>query len=221
MSSPPPTYRDDSGRALTDYPQPSVAVDTAVLTVTGDELGVVLVSGGAGPALPGTFLHASETLADAVLRSLRDKAGLEGLAPRQLHVFDRPDRDSRGWVLSVAHRVVVPDRMLTLRNPAASVVPLERALAQPLAYDHAEIIRLAVRSLRDDYADSPDPEHLLAEPFTLRELQRVHEAVAGAPVPRDAFRRAMEPRLRETGELARGGRGKPARLFRHLEQHRR
>ena len=63
---------------------------------------------GPGWALPGTFLHAGETLADAVNRSLREKANVRGLHPRQLHVFDDPERDDRGWVLSVAHVAVVP-----------------------------------------------------------------------------------------------------------------
>ncbi|MFC7573109.1 hypothetical protein ACFQX8_12205 [Klenkia terrae] len=52
-------YRDSSGKALTDYPRPSVAVDTAVLTVPPVEasLDVVLVRADGGWALPGTFLH--------------------------------------------------------------------------------------------------------------------------------------------------------------------
>lgn len=210
-------FRDAAGRALSDYPRPSVAVDTAVLTLHEGRLSVVLVGGDGQPGLPGTFLHEGETLADAVLRSLREKAGIEGLAPRQLQVFDGFGRDSRGWVLSVAHRVVVSERMLRLDGAHARVTPLDEALSRPLAYDHSEIIRLAVESLRSDYRDSPDPGRLNAEPFTLRELQTVHEAVAGTELPRDAFRRAMEPRLRETGELSIGTRGKPARLFRHPE----
>src|SRR4051812_47939943 len=103
-------YRDASGKTLTDYPRPSVAVDTAVLTVAPDRRGlhVLLVrrngkDDGSDWALPGTFLHEGETLAEAVLRSLKEKAGLLGRAPQQLHVFDAPDRDPRGWVLSVAH----------------------------------------------------------------------------------------------------------------------
>jgi len=59
-------------------------------------------------ALPGTFLHPGERLAEAVLRSLDQKVGLRGTSPRQLHVFDDPKRDDRGWVLSVAHVVVLP-----------------------------------------------------------------------------------------------------------------
>ena len=87
---------DRSGKSLTDYPRPSVAVDTAVLTLGPDNQLVVLQvprPGTRGWALPGTFLREGEVLADAVNRSLADKAGVHELQPRQLHVFDALDRD--------------------------------------------------------------------------------------------------------------------------------
>jgi ADP-ribose pyrophosphatase YjhB (NUDIX family) len=94
-------HRDATGRSLADYPRPSVAVDTAVLTVPdgADALHVLLVRRAGSHehgewALPGTFLHPGETLADAVLRSLPDKAGVKGLAVRvrpHVSVRVRPD----------------------------------------------------------------------------------------------------------------------------------
>jgi hypothetical protein len=69
-------YRDTSGRNLTDYPRPSVAVDTAVLALDPEQGLVVLEvrrPTGMGWALPGTFIHEGETLAEAVDRSLRAK----------------------------------------------------------------------------------------------------------------------------------------------------
>lgn len=204
-------YRDSSGRLLTDYPRPSVAVDTAVLTVSDGGLAVVLVEGGRGRQLPGTFLHEGEVLADAVHRSLREKVGIVGLRPEQLRVFDAPDRDDRGWVLSVAHVDVVPlERLEPVED--ISVVPVGKATG--LLYDHDQIVRIAAEWLRDRYLDQPDPANFLPVEFTLRDLQLVHEAVAGHRFVKDTFRRGMEPRLRETGELARGTVGKPARLWR-------
>jgi 8-oxo-dGTP diphosphatase len=205
-------YLDPSGRRLDEYPRPSVAVDTAVLTVTPDPaLAVLLVQTDGGWRLPGTFLHERETLAQAVLRSLRTKAGVEGLSPRQLHVFDEPDRDDRGWVLSVAHRDAVPVHRLDPDESLARITPLTSL--PPLPYGHEDILKAAVATLRDDYAYSPDPSGLIPEPFTLRDLQRVHEAVAGTPLRRDTFRRTMEPQLRATGETLLGAVGKPPRLF--------
>lgn len=205
-------YRDSSGRTLTDYPRPSVAVDTAVLTVTPDGfLAVVLAGEGRGQRrLPGTFLHERERLSDAVLRSLRTKVGIEGLQPEQLRVFDNPRRDPRGWVLSVAHVDVVPFRDLSAVT-AGHVVPVDDA--GHLLYDHDDVLRIAVEWLRSQYLDMPDPRRLLGETFTLRDLQHLHEAVAGHPWMRDTFRRKMERRLRETGRLTSGVVGKPARLW--------
>lgn len=210
-------YRDSSGRRLADYPRPSVAVDTALLTIdpAGDVLAVLEVrrANGRGWGLPGTFLHEGERLIDAVLRSLRDKAGVHGLRPHQLRVFDDPNRDDRGWVLSVAHVDVVPPERLGRRQPDTTrIVPVDRPGRLP--YGHGEIIAAAVTDLRRRYADLPDPGHLLGETFTLRELRRIHEIVAGESLQRDTFRRAMEGHLEPTGVTTTGGRGRPAELFR-------
>jgi len=220
--------------SLTDYPRPSVAVDTAVLVVDvrGDDLGVLQhqrpddAAHGGEWALPGTFLHEGETLADAVLRSLTDKVGLQGTRPVQLHVFDAPDRDDRGRVLSVAHAVLVlaEDVAPVLADrPDVRVVPVNDAPGQP--FDHDEIVRRAVHAVRADYALQPDPVGLLGETFTLKGLQALHHAVAGRPGAGEArpsvdtFRRHMVGRglIETTGEFARkepGVLGKPADLYR-------
>ena len=209
-------YRDSSGRALTEYPRPSVAVDTALLTLDADVgLAVLEVrrNSGKGWGLPGTFLHPGETLADAVDRSLRVKAGVAGLHPRQLHVFDDPTRDDRGWVLSVAHiDVVRADRLASRFAESTRLVPVGSPGRLP--YDHADIIALAVEDLRSRYADRPDPDRLLGDEFTMLELRMAHEAVAGQPLQRDWFRRTMEPQLTPTGTVASGTRGRPAEIFR-------
>src|SRR4051812_43686714 len=119
-------YRDASGRALTDYPRPSVAVDTAVLTVRDGRLQVVLVWVAGQRGLPGTFLHEGELLADAVRRALRDKTVITGVEPRQLHVFDALARDDRGRVLSVAHSVTVAEHRLAGLRADADLVPVDQ-----------------------------------------------------------------------------------------------
>lgn len=206
------TYRDSHGKRLDDYPRPSVAVDTAVLTITSDNrLSVLLVEGPGGRRLPGTFLHSGETLADAVLRSLDEKAGVRGLRPRQLSVFDEPDRDPRGWVLSVAHLDAVPFQQLTLDTGRGEFVPVVDV--GPLLYQHGGIVDSAVARLRADYLQEPDPAKFLREPFTLRELRQCHQSVLGLELTRDSFRRSMEPLLQATGEIERGSVGKPARTF--------
>jgi 8-oxo-dGTP diphosphatase len=217
-------YRDSAGEALTDYPRPSVAVDTAVLTVPADDmrLDVLLVRRTGGHhghewALPGTFVHERERLAAAVRRSLREKAGLTpAVAPRQLHVLDDPDRDERGWVMSVAHVAALPWRevapALEANADTVSVHPVDDV--QGLPFDHDEIVRRAVSDLRSRYLERPDPDELLDEPFTIRRLHQLHEAVEGGlPFSLDTFRRAMLPLLDETRRRSAGTVGKPAQLY--------
>jgi 8-oxo-dGTP diphosphatase len=220
-------YRDGAGKTLADYPRPSVAVDAALLTVVpGEEcLSVLQVQRAEGPdgnppagwGLPGTFLHEGELLLDAVQRCLREKAGVDGTRPRQLHVFDKPNRDDRGWVLSVAHMDVVRPELLSGRiEEKTRIVPADDLGVLP--YDHTAIIRQAVQTVRASYELAPDPERLLAEPFTILQLRLMHEAVVGRPFQRDTFRRLMEPQLMGTGRTTAGARGRPAELFRH-KQH--
>ena len=218
-----PPYRDSAGKTLADYPRPSVAVDAALLTVVpgGDCLSVLQVhrvagahGEGAGWGLPGTFLHGGERLLDAVQRCLREKAGVEGTGLRQLHVFDKPDRDDRGWVLSVAHMDVVrPERLDGRIDVQTRIVPADDPGILP--YDHTEIIQRAVATVRASYELAPDPERLIPGPFTILELRLLHEAVVGRKFQRDTFRRLMEPQLTGTGRTTSGTRGRPAELFRH------
>lgn len=199
-----------TNRPLDSYPRPNVAVDTAVLTVHNHELCVVLTGAHGARRLPGTFLHPGEFLRDAVQRSLEEKAGIHGLRPTQLRVFDDPKRDSRGWVLSVAHAVVVP--AVRIESGRGSLAPVRDLPAMP--FGHNEIVELAVAQLRTTYDKAADPSHFLGETFTLRDLQRMHEVIAGRELLRETFRKRMAKRVTPTGELMRGVVGKPPQMFR-------
>jgi hypothetical protein len=155
-------------------------------------------------------------LAEAVDRSLKDKANVRGLHPRQLHVFDDLKRDDRGWVLSVAHVQVVRQEQLADRFAETTRLVSIDAPGR-LPFDHADIIKLAIADVRSHYREKPDPDRLLGDEFTLRELRIAHEAIAGMSLQRDTFRRAMEPHLVATGATSISGRGRPAELFRRSE----
>src|SRR6056297_2932212 len=107
---------------INQYPAPHLAVDVAAVTIDpGGQLCVLLVrrrGDNEGTwALPGRFVRERQRLADAVAVTLEEKSGLSpaalrGRSPRQLHLFDDPDRDDRGWVMSMAHLLALPyDRL--------------------------------------------------------------------------------------------------------------
>lgn len=140
-------WTDTKGRTLGDYTRPSVAVDVAVLSYSDGALRVLVVEHRRGTlALPGTFLHEGELLTDAAERALHTKAGLVGTQFHQLAMFDDPFRDERGWVLSMAHAAVVPAQDLP---PSAILVDVSNGTVEhELAFDHADMVRLAVEDLR-------------------------------------------------------------------------
>ena len=86
-----------------------------------------------------------------------------------------------------------------------------------LAWDHPNIVKRAKEYVRSRYEEQPDPDRLLGNTFTLRDLRLVHDAVAGHDDPwdRDAFRRRMQQLVVPTGVKSdSGSRGRPAQLFR-------
>lgn len=219
---------------LNRFPRPSVAVDVAVLTVVDGELQVVVWRRSGAThhgewALPGSFVRERERLGDAVQRTLGDKCGIRGLAPTQLQVMDDPERDDRGWVLSVAYLDVADAATLGIQAGAGDVVlaPVRHdtrrgrsVLVLPdgqrrLPFDHEAIVAQAITTLRDRYAERPDPAGLLGVSFTMRELRRLHEVIAGAPLQKDTFRRSMLGHLEQLDSVTQGTIGRPAHRFRH------
>jgi len=218
------TVAEATDKFCYEFPRAIVAVDTALLTINPDRglLVVEMERGDTGKwALPGTFLRERETLAGAVERSLNEKLGVRDIRPAQLYVFDDPNRDERHWVLSVAHVAVVrPDQLKSLgRGSAKSTRLVSVDRPGELAWDHPNIVKRAKEHVRSRYEEQPDPDRLLGNTFTLRELRLVHDAVADNDEPpwdRDAFRRRMHNLLVPTGVKSEntGSRGRPAQLFR-------
>ncbi len=120
-------------------------------------------------------------------------------------------------VLSAAHVDVIPWAELApvLERRPDDVAVRPCAEARGLAFDHDAIVELAAEHVRAGYRERPDPAGLVTEPFTLRELRVVHEAVLGGlPYSADTFRRSMLPFLAELPGVREGTVGKPAQLYR-------
>lgn len=197
---------------LDEYPRPSVAVDPVIFCVYRERLCVVLdTTSGTLPRLPGTFVHEGETLEQAIRRGLKSKLGIVVDRIEQLHVFDQPGRDPRGWVLSVAHFALVKEDALD-SLPPRDIRPADDL--PRLDYDHSAMIERALLALRKQYLDTPDPWRNL-EHFTLGELRAFHECIDPGTHLRDTFRRVMEPQLIEVVDapLTSTG-GRPSRVWR-------
>lgn len=224
------------------FDRPSVAVDVAILSVVEKGLQVALVERTEHPhkgrwALPGGFVQLDESLDHAARRVLHDKAGLSNVYLEQLYTFGDPRRDPRTRVISVAHYALVdPARLIPDDTNKLAlgqlVVPWEGETGGPvevrdpglrsltLAFDHADILGMAIKRIRGKLDYTPIGFQLLGETFTLRRLQDVHEAILGRRLNKDSFRRRMlASRLLEaTGEREDAVGHRPAELYRFTKR---
>ena len=89
-------------------------------------------------------------------------------------------------------------------------------LGRPLALDHRRILATALGRLRGKLRYRPVVFELLPGTFTLLQLQRMVEALAGVRLHKQNFRRLVEQGglVEGTGRLEAGTGGRPAELFR-------
>ena len=240
---------DDEARFLEQYDPAaferlSVTVDVVLLSTSDGDLTTLLLRRHEHPhkdraALPGGFVNPPESLDDAATRVLREKAGLREVFLEQLYTFGAPRRDPRTRVISVAYYALVERERFAAaaqRNPDVFAARLKvpwageaggPALALgdddrvlPLAFDHDEILGMAVKRLRGKVDYAPLGFQLLGETFTLLDLQRVHEAILQRPLNKDSFRRRMlaSGHLKATGRSQSGVDHRPAELYRFVSK---
>jgi 8-oxo-dGTP diphosphatase len=152
------------------YPRPALTVDCVAFGIGGaadPELQVLLVERRDDPfkacwALPGGFVVVSdgggqgEDLEAAARRELAEETGLRVEYLEQLYTFGRPGRDPRGRVVSVAYYVLVRSSRVSAGSdaraarwwPVTALSVKGRSIAGSLAFDHAEILQIAVERLR-------------------------------------------------------------------------
>jgi len=206
----------------TEFPRPGVTADVILFTLSRGTLRVLLVRRRNPPhrgrwALPGGFVEIDEPLEDAARRELREETGVAVKALEQLYTFGDPRRDPRSRVITVAYFALIDSERLRLRPASdaadASWHPVFRL--PRLAFDHREIVGVALRRLRAKLAYSTVGFHLLPERFTLTELQRVYEIILRRRLDKRNFRRSVLSLnlLRPASGSRKNGAHRPARLY--------
>jgi 8-oxo-dGTP diphosphatase len=185
---------------------PYTTVDVVIFTLLDELLQVLLVQRPQGDdepfpgrwALPGGFVDVDldADLAACAARKLREKTGIVSPYLEQLGSWGSASRDPRGWSSTHVYFALIPGQDVSLSQGAnaadVSWFDVDAVLHRPkLAFDHAEILRTAVERLRGKVEYTSLPAFLLAEPFTLPQLQHVYEVVLGRPVDKSGFRTRM------------------------------
>lgn len=205
---------------------PIVTTDVALFTLIDLELRVLLIQRTNRPdpggwALPGGIIDPAldASLEAAALRMLRAKIELDVPHLAQVSAHSGPDRDPRGWSVSVLFFALLPsDRVPAVAGRKTGAIAWVRP-DQPgrrLSFDHGAMLAEALTRLRDDVTRGNLPLHLLPPQFTLTELQRACEAILGRALDKSSFRRQLKnaTTLAEVPGAFLRGPQRPAQLFR-------
>lgn len=137
------------------YPRPALTADCIVFARKELDFRVLLVQRANEPykgkwAFPGGFMNMDETTEEAARRELKEETGLIVDDISQIGTFDRVDRDPRGRVITVAYFVVIDGIREVKGGDDAAVARWFSIQNLPeLAFDHQEIMEVALRKLRD------------------------------------------------------------------------
>lgn len=137
------------------YPRPAVTADMIVLTDEPDPQ-ILLIQRGDEPfkgcwAFPGGFVNMDETTEQCARRELKEETGLDIEEVQQVGAYSTVDRDPRGRTITVAYITHVPQILpVTGLDDAAEAKWWPINALPPLAFDHAQILRDALRRSKKD-----------------------------------------------------------------------
>lgn len=211
-----------------DYEVPLTSVDLVIFTVREERLHVLLVQRADHPfmgqwSLPGGFIdvHKDKNLEATALRKLKEKTGVKAPYLEQLQGFGSKTRDPRGWSSTFVYFALIPSDQIELSQGSAvdAVQWFPIAQDQPLphlAFDHTEILEVALQRLYNKVEYSSLAAHLLPAEFTLSELQQMYQLILGRPLDKSAFRKRIKEGdfLEELTGQFRYGSNRPAQLYR-------
>jgi hypothetical protein len=140
-------------------------------------------------------------------RRLRLAFGLRDLPWSDERALERYELLYETGLVREAHR----DNQKPWARPEEAVDAGESMLA-----DHRRVLATAISRLRGKIKYRPVVFELMPPTFSFLQLQRAVEALAGLRLHKSNFRRVVESQglVEETGELASGTGGRPARLLR-------
>jgi len=212
-----------------EYARPALTVDCVVFGLDDEDLKALLIQRDLAPfagrwALPGGFVNVGEDPEAAARRELEEETGiaLPKLFLEQLYTFGAPGRDPREHVVSVAHYALVKlsDHRVKAATDARDAAWFSVSDLPALAFDHDDIVEVALERLKGKVRYQPIGFELLPPKFTLRQLQQLYEAVLETPLDKRNFRKKVLAMgmLEDLDEIEQDVAHRAARLYRFDKQ---
>ncbi|MGK7943152.1 MAG: NUDIX domain-containing protein [Microcystaceae cyanobacterium] len=211
-----------------DYPKPAVTVDCVVFGLDEDkQLKVLLIQRDIPPyegqwALPGGFIRLEENLEEAARRELKEETGIDQIFLEQLYTFGTVKRDPRERVITVAYYALINlnEYVIKATTDAREAQWFTVNQIPPLAFDHDQILQVALIRLQGKVRYEPIGFELLPQKFTLSQLQTLYEIILGQKLDKRNFRRKILKMnlLTELNEKQTGVSHRAAQLYQFDEE---
>jgi 8-oxo-dGTP diphosphatase len=235
----------DLGLNPYEHFHPGLSVDCVIFGFHDDSLRVLLlkVKNQDLFALPGGFVKKAENLDDAAQRVLQERTGLDEIFLHQYGAFGKVNRVPgkhqkklaeevgfnetwMNWIntrfVTIGYYALVEYRLVQAPTPDFTSEACQWHTIEELPelmIDHRDIIISAYRELKNNLNNQPIGLNLLAEKFTMPELQSLYETILGKKLDRRNFQRKMlnNDFLVKTRETRKGGSHKAPILYRFDE----
>jgi len=145
-------------------------------------------------------------------RAVKEKLGVDLAFIEQVQTIGDAQRSPQFWAVSVVYYgLIAHSRFDTKLLRSVKIKPLQH---NTISFDQSKIIESCYQRLHNKALYTTLPIFLLAQEFTLTEVQRAYEAVLGFKIEKKSFRRRMLEAgvLRLTGNIRRASH-RPALLY--------
>ena len=178
-----------------------LATDVALFTINEGKLLVRIMPVNRPPffvdriGLPGGLIDPKETAEESVLRIIEAKAHIDTkkIYIEQLYTFSTIDRDPRGRVIAVSYIALVPWEKLSDEERLGTDESCWSSIsdAKNMAYDHDEILQVAISRIRSRATYTTLISKILPEEFTLTELEQAYEMLIKTDLDKRNFRKKI------------------------------
>ncbi|MEL1240272.1 NUDIX hydrolase [Flavobacterium flavipallidum] len=153
--------------------------------------------------LKGFHTYENESVDETANRVLKELTGLEQLYKKQFKVFGDPNRLKNEkdiiWAqnqhfsertITIGYYILLPTDVVQIKNKYnPQWFPINQL--PELGFDHKKIIAEAYTDLKEDALSKPIVFELLADKFTIKDLQDTYEAILGVEIDNRNFRRKL------------------------------
>lgn len=176
----------------------NISIDCVIFGFENSSLEVLLIKRAIQPekgmwALPGGFIKKNELVEDAAQRILEVTTGVKNIYLEQTAIFDSVDRYPLWRVFTIAHFALIsPENYALSPGIDTSEVSWFKLHDLPkLPFDHAQIIKAALKKLQSRVRIKPIGFELLPEKFTLPQLQKLYEEILDKKIDKRNFRKKL------------------------------